>query len=758
MRIQELSERFYELVAPSLPNEWDVEESLGDLVAEKQEHVNRIFGQVPVIWSVSHSLCFTYLANSRDIITHIAPGKMSIWTRSLLDQYEAGGLHAARKFIDEICRFTPLLEGYGGLTLEEAAKRLQPYVNGLHGREMPLIAGPSVYTDTASIYLPAEMEVLDTKEQSFLLYKFIISCQWATVALRSLHIRGDIRDFDTHPLEIFFQKFERPELIRDLYLFFESVRLECFLRSELPGLMQRVTPFLGACYSSETGNNTFLGNVHRELFLNQGQLADSLGEKAVPGFQDMIEKCRSAEACRDLSISLAARAYELIPADICQEYRYTPPLFQGELDLPKVVKVIARQKALRKQRFIEALSTLLLNSESGMKQDEDAGAETIPVPGDKDQGDQAMILCNQEQGAAADQEPGPVTHIVIDNEDVALTEELAALTKEILDDYGHLPTEYVSSAAGKAGAMGKAPSVEPKDIDDGRSEPIVYDEWDFRRNGYRKNWCVLTEKELEPVSSNFIGDTLEKYRGHIHRLRHQFEQLQTVERFVRRQRDGDDIDVDALIEAIADRQAGYPPSDRVFIRLQRDERDIAVYFLVDMSNSTEGWVGRAIKEALVLICEAMEMLDDRYAIYGFSGMRRLRCEMYPVKGIQEPYSQKVRQRIAAISPREYTRMAPAIRHTTSLLSTVEARLKLMIILTDGKPEDYDDYKGEYAVEDTRHALFEAKAAGIHPFGITIDKHAQDYMGHMYGPAGYIFVDNIHRLPALMPEIYRCLTS
>nr|WP_275888447.1 VWA domain-containing protein [Desulfobulbus alkaliphilus] len=205
-------------------------------------------------------------------------------------------------------------------------------------------------------------------------------------------------------------------------------------------------------------------------------------------------------------------------------------------------------------------------------------------------------------------------------------------------------------------------------------------------------------------------------------------------------------------------RAGRPSSDRLFIRLARDQRDIAVYFLVDMSNSTSGWVGQAIKEALVLICEAMEPLNDRYGIYGFSGMRRLRCEVYPVKRLDERYSPQVRQRIGAMGPREYTRMAPAIRHMTSVFADVEAKIRLLIVLSDGKPEDYDEYKGEYAIEDTRHALLEAKARGVHPFCITIDRTAHEYMAHMYGAVNYIFVDEISRLPARMPEIYRTLTT
>jgi nitric oxide reductase NorD protein len=138
-------------------------------------------------------------------------------------------------------------------------------------------------------------------------------------------------------------------------------------------------------------------------------------------------------------------------------------------------------------------------------------------------------------------------------------------------------------------------------------------------------------------------------------------------------------------------------------------------------------------------------------------MRRLRCELFHVKHIDEHYDTAVQERICSIGPREYTRIGPAIRHATRVLESVEAKVRLLVVLSDGKPEDYDDYKGEYAVEDTRHALIESRVAGIHPFCITVDKHHHDYLGHMYGD-NYIFINDIKKLPTRMPEIYRVLTT
>jgi nitric oxide reductase NorD protein len=185
--------------------------------------------------------------------------------------------------------------------------------------------------------------------------------------------------------------------------------------------------------------------------------------------------------------------------------------------------------------------------------------------------------------------------------------------------------------------------------------------------------------------------------------------------------------------------------------------NIAVIFMVDVSGSTKGWINDAERECLVLLCEALQVLGDRYAIYGFSGMTRKRCELYRIKEMDEAYSDAVKARIAGIEPKDYTRMGATIRHLTMLLNKVPSRTRLLITLSDGKPDDYDGYRGEYGIEDTRQALIEAKRSGIHPFCITIDREARDYLPHMYGAVNYTQVDNVHRLPFRVSDIYRRLT-
>ena len=215
------------------------------------------------------------------------------------------------------------------------------------------------------------------------------------------------------------------------------------------------------------------------------------------------------------------------------------------------------------------------------------------------------------------------------------------------------------------------------------------------------------------------------------------------------------MDIDALMEARADAHRGLEMSDRLFTQRNRVGRNIAVMFMVDMSGSTRGWINQAERESLLLLCET---LGDRYAIYGFSGMTRKRCETFRVKGFDDPYGGEIRGRIAGIEAKDYTRMGAAIRHLTKILARIDAKTRILVTLSDGKPDDYsDEYRSEYGIEDTRRALIEAKRRGIYPFCITIDKEGREYLPHMYGAVNYTIVDEVERLPCKVSDIYRRLT-
>ncbi len=364
----------------------------------------------------------------------------------------------------------------------------------------------------------------------------------------------------------------------------------------------------------------------------------------------------------------------------------------------------------------------------------------------------AEVASRREDRAALD------ISVTLDGKPVAPPDKVRELLNSIALDWGEIPPEYLV-AAGAAGATPETSAGKTETPGAPAPGAYTYPEWDHERRSYRKQWCVVREKPLTPGGDEFVRATLGKYYGKIYQLKRAFEMLRGEERTLKRQQSGDDVDFDALVEAYADLRCGRELAEHVFSRRLKVERNLALLLMVDMSGSTKGWINDVERESLVLLCEALEILGDRYAIYGFSGMTRLNCEIYPVKTFAEPYGDTVRRRIEAISPRDYTRMGAAIRHLSQILNQADARTRLLITLSDGKPDDFQDhYRSEYGIEDTRMALLEAKRSGIHPFCITIDSEGPQYLPHMYGAVNYAVIDDVKRLPLKIADIYRKLTS
>ncbi|MBK9520431.1 MAG: VWA domain-containing protein [Rhodocyclaceae bacterium] len=287
----------------------------------------------------------------------------------------------------------------------------------------------------------------------------------------------------------------------------------------------------------------------------------------------------------------------------------------------------------------------------------------------------------------------------------------------------------------------------------------LYDEWDYHRQAYRRQWCRLYAHDGEPGEANYVREIRRRHAPQIRRIRRRFEALRGEDEILRHQPDGDEVDLDSFVDALADLRLGAELTPRLFCRRQRTERSLAVMFMVDMSGSTKGWVNDAEREALVMLCEAFEALDDRYAIYGFSGWTRTQCDIYRIKTFDDSYDDSVRARISGIEAKDYTRMGVAIRHLSKLLNAENARHKLLVILSDGRPDDFgDEYRGHYGIEDTRRALQEARYAGIRPYCVTIDRHGADYLKRLYGEASYSVLADVTKLPLRLAEVYRRLTS
>lgn len=778
-----LKKRFTALLSPPLPSDWEAEENLEQLAELPGPRQDLILQQVPAIWPVSNSLCYSYLARADAALSCLAEEQVPAWVAALLDTYERAGLKAAQDFMGDVennylCR----LRGETGLAFAEATPRLSAYAKGIAERPLNLEKGPELYTDTARIFLPGKVTAFPDNCQNFLLYKLMVTAQLGLIKDRTCEmvIPGDAsfvrRLCDRYKagtrsgdivLEEYWRIFPEPRLAEDLFTLAEAWRLSAHIAAFFAGLW-RDTVALRRDLAERR-------RLHLDSLPDKSRLVEVLGLALMtspadrqpttgnPREQSLIDRLNDPAAAPIDSAGKAAALYALLENIVTPYVPVMPLAYLGRLQPAAARQVRIQERAETRQKFITTLATILpaiTPPPPGEGAEDDAAEESVARLTGEDP--TAMII---KPGGQDQPDPTPPASqsetrklLIIDNPELAIPETLKGLIAEINRDLGLIPDEYIAAAHGLAGKGNPPPNSESSPEGATLTGAFVYDEWDYRRGGFRKDWCSLNEKAVQPVKGTFVAKTLAKYRGLLLKLNKQFEMLRCTERLVRRQRDGDDLDLDAVIESLSDIRAGRPGSEKLFMRLRRDERDIAVLFLIDMSSSTEGWVGEALKEALILMGESLESLGDRYAIAGFSGMRRTRSDFYHIKDFTEAYGEEIKERIAAIAPQEYTRMGPPVRHATRMLQGVEAKIRLLIVLTDGKPEDYDDYKGEYAIEDTRHALIEAKAVGIHPFCINIDQQAHDYNARMYGEVNYVFIDKVSDLPIRMPAIYRNLTT
>ncbi|RAI39330.1 nitric oxide reductase activation protein NorD [Rhodoplanes roseus] len=301
----------------------------------------------------------------------------------------------------------------------------------------------------------------------------------------------------------------------------------------------------------------------------------------------------------------------------------------------------------------------------------------------------------------------------------------------------------------------------PPDAVDGTrlTADLTYPEWDFRKQAYWPDHCRVLASPASEQGESWEPD--EVARKHVRNVRTKFEALRPRREVLRAQPDGPDLDLDALVRARCDLRAGGAGSDRVHLAVRPQGHDLAVTLLVDVSLSTDAWVdGRRVldveKEALLVLAHGLSACGDRHSILTFTSRRRSWVRIETVKDFSEPMSRTVERRIGALKPGYYTRIGTAVRHAAAQLAQEPSRKKLLLVLTDGKPNDVDHYEGRFAVEDTRKAVQEARRLGTTVFGVTIDATAQSYFPTLFGRGGYAIVGDIGKLPAALPAIYRQL--
>ncbi|RWM07740.1 nitric oxide reductase activation protein NorD [Mesorhizobium sp.] len=289
----------------------------------------------------------------------------------------------------------------------------------------------------------------------------------------------------------------------------------------------------------------------------------------------------------------------------------------------------------------------------------------------------------------------------------------------------------------------------------------TYPEWDFRSGSYLPDHCRVLCAPASELGSCLALDVETKRL--IRRVRRQFEVLRPRHEVLRAQIDGADLDLDAVVRVRTDLAAGGQGSDRIRLMTRPQAHDLAVTILVDVSLSTDAWfddhrVLDVEKDAVLILAHGLAACGDNHSILTFTSRRRDWVRVETVKSFDEPMGLLVEARIAALRPGYYTRIGAAVRHATAELAKQPNRKKLLLVLTDGKPNDVDHYEGRFALEDSRRAVREARRAGLAVFGVTVDKEARSYVPALFGQNGYAIVGNIAKLPAALPAIFRSLAG
>jgi nitric oxide reductase NorD protein len=660
-------------------------------------------------------------------------------------------------------------QALSGVPLRQVARTVKLFVEGLCGLEVSVTALPDSLTnptaratvspDGRTIALPAVLRRYSTVSENERLYLLMAAHEAGHLEFGTFQLRleplGDLiqavqrryaRSTETEPATLaeLFRLYPHPRLIQDLWIVLEDARVEFLLRTAYPGLGRELAQLAG---EAVTPRDPAHGLTVKELIidcllrLSTGEAAESAVPNAVREevalLWDLCQPVLTASATAEDTVRVVHQVYvrmeellapraEMIKADQQteepQELGVGPPASEETSEAYRPVTNWVYRGAM--------------NPEFITREEDQAAEPQTDVERLASQGGGMKEGSGSSQGRRREQES----------------------TGDVLGGGRSLP-----SVVEELLALEVDQQVLPELQVDGE-RAVHYPEWDAAIRDYRINWCRVVERPAEGGSDELVSSALTAHRSAIRSLRRFFESLRPPAfRRVAGQADGDDLDIDAVVRRAAEQRAGLEGSDRVYVRREKRERDVAVAFLVDVSGSTSRQVdsGRRVidveRESLVLLCEALDAVGDQYGLYAYSGQGRAQVDFLTIKDFDDQLGPVTGHRLGGLSPRQQNRDGAAIRHAAAKLSRREVKTRLLILLSDGRPLD-GEYKDEYSLEDTKMALQEVRRQGIHPFCITIDREADSYLRRMYGDVQYAVIDQVDVLPSRLPRLYQRLTS
>jgi nitric oxide reductase NorD protein len=715
----------------------------------------------------------------------------------------------------------------GGLSLRQVARTLTLFAEGLSGHPVtirPIQSGPSDEADEATAQLPAQLPYREGRtlflppfvsefgspDENFRYYRIMTACQAAQLEFGAFEIGGEAvsevaRSFcgaglsaepekapaaaEASPgtpgtVEELFTRFSAPTLADDLWKIAEGGRIDACLRRAYPGLRSDLDLVVGYTLYLRPSIGPTGSTESMAQAVAAGRIGPSMAEQVV----ELL-----------LQLSMAGRTKEPIP----------PGLESLLYELGGLLQRVQRDGATAADALRVACECCLIlirrctgemehaaapESASAELSGNPLGQAGAPI-GQGEPGAYRPMTEPQYRGRQGGQR-GPSTAVPLSKGQAPPASTVPSLPDQSSRDqpathqHGAAPVgESTTVAAG-----GGDPDPLPVDAsgatarvtgDNGfrvgrQAGMFAYPEWDDAIQDYRPDWCTVHERVMEPSQESgktgypnrgFSDQVLAEYQGQLSLLRKMFERLRP-DRFkkLKRREAGEEIDLDAAIEAAIDRRVGRTPSDKLYMQRDRRERDVAVALLVDVSGST-GQVlldrptaessSRSIiqieKESVLLLTEAVSAVGDALAVYAYSGDGRDRVDFYLIKDFDEPHGRRIGERIGAMTALVQNRDGTAIRHATRKLLGQEAKTRLLLWLSDGRPFDRD-YDGAHALADTRQALVEARRARVRTFCITVDRQGEDYQAGLFAHNYYAVIDDVRQLPERLPRIYQRVTT
>lgn len=662
-------------------------------------------------------------------------------------------------------------QALSGVPLRQVARRVKLFAQGLCGEDVAIAALPdsatasaaraTVSADGRTISLPALLRRYPAAEQNERLYLVMAAHEAGHLEFGTYRLTlepladlvatvrrryGRSQQATPESLAALFRLYPHPRLMHDLWVVLEDARVEFLLQTEYPGLRRDLAQLAG---EAVTPRDPAHGLTVKELMVDC-LLRLSTGES---------ETSAVPHAVRD---------------EVALLWKLCQPVFTTTATAETAVR-LAHDLYVRMEELLAPRAEMIKADQAK----EDSQELGVGPTASEQTGDDYRPVTNWAYRGQMNPEFIKRDHEQLDEQQPEL---------ERMASQGGGSKER--SGAGRGSRRGEQESTSGDVLGGGRSLPsaveellaldveqqplpefadrgeraVRYPEWDHAIQDYRMNWCRVVERAAETGSDEFVSMTLTTHRSAIRSLRRFFEGLRPPAfRRLAGQADGEDLDIDAVVRRAAEQRAGLEGGDRLYVRREKRERDVAVAFLVDVSGSTGRQVesGRRVidieKESLVLLCEALDAVGDQYGLYAYSGQGRASVEFLTIKDFDERLGTTTAQRLGALGPRQQNRDGAAIRHATAKLLAREVKHRILILLSDGRPLD-GDYKDEYSLEDTKAALREARRHGIDPFCVTIDREADYYVRRMYGDVQFAVIDRVDALPAKLPRIYRQLAT